>query len=159
MRTAYVETTIPSFFAETRETAAAIAWRDATRQWWPLAMRRYRLVTSRFELDELNEAPEPKRSSGLRLLRDVEVLDEPTELADVVSFYIEHRLMPADATGDAVHLAIATLARVDFLVTWNLRHLANANKFRHVEVLNARLGLPTPLMVTPYALLAEDADD
>lgn len=150
MRSIYIETTIASYYAETRDTAQAVAWRDATRRWWSEASDRYRLVTSRFVLDELSFAPEPKRSVGLALLKQVELLDEPPELTDVVDFYIEHQLMPSDASGDAAHLAAASLAGTDFLLTRNLRHLANANKLRHVEVLNGRLGLPTPLMVTPY---------
>lgn len=159
MQTVYVETTVASFYAETRQTPKAIAWRDATRIWWTLARANSRLVTSRFALDELQDAPEPKRSGGLALLRSLEILGEPPELPDVIAYYIEHLLMPADAHGDAAHLAMASLARVDFLVSWNLQHLANANKLRHAEVLNARLGLPTPQMVTPYALLAESPDE
>jgi hypothetical protein len=159
MRSVYIETTIPSYFAESRSTTQAIAWRDATREWWANAGSRYRCVTSRFVMRELSMAPEPKRTVGLAMLSRVELLEEPPELSDVIAYYLEHRLMPADAVGDAAHLASASLAGVDFLVTWNLRHLANANKFRHAEVLNARMGLPTPLMVTPYALLAENEDE
>lgn len=126
---------------------------------WATARDSHRLVTSRFSLDELQYAPEPKRSAGLALFRSITILEEPPELSDVIAYYVDHLLMPADAQGDAAHLAMASLARVDFLVSWNLRHLANANKLRHAEVLNARLGLPTPMMVTPYALLAESPDD
>ncbi len=159
MRTVYVETTIPSFYFETRSSPQAVAWRDATRRWWSRSGGRYRLVTSSFVIGELDLAPEPKRSESLALVGRLEVLDDPDELGDVIEFYLQHRLMPADAAGDAAHLAHASLAGVDFLVTWNLAHLANANKFRHTEVLNARLGLATPLMVTPYALLSEEDDE
>ncbi|MFG0285997.1 MAG: hypothetical protein ACF8R7_16390 [Phycisphaerales bacterium JB039] len=63
--------------------------------------------------------------------------------------------MPADAAGDAGHLALASLHGIDFLLTWNCRHLANANKMRHMAVLNGRLGLQTPVITTPFNLAAE----
>ncbi len=84
------------------------------------------------------------------------MLDEPPGLSDVVEFYVQHRLVPADAYGDAAHLAMASLHGLDFLLTWNCRHLANANKTRHLGVLNARLGLPVPAVITPVVLMPED---
>ncbi|MFG0285074.1 MAG: type II toxin-antitoxin system VapC family toxin [Phycisphaerales bacterium JB039] len=159
MRRVYIETTIPSFYYDTREAEPAPLWRNLTRQWWTNWAPRYHLVTSTFTLRELAAAPEPKRAEALKLMRAVEILDDPPELADVTEFYIQHRLMPADAVGDAAHLAIASLSRVDFLLTWNLKHLANANKFRQVGVLNARLGLPMPAITTPLTLSAEGPPD
>ena len=97
-----------------------------------------------------------KRRSALRLLRGIPILGEPPEFRDVLSFYIEHRLMPADARGDAAHLALASLHGLAYLLTWNCQHLANVNKTRHVAVLNARLGLPVPIITTPLTLMRED---
>ena len=64
--------------------------------------------------------------------------------------------MPAEAGGDAVHLALASMHSIDFLLTWNCRHLANANKIQHLTVLNARLGLHVPVITTPLTLMPED---
>jgi hypothetical protein len=61
--------------------------------------------------------------------------------------------MPANDSGDAFHLALATWYRIQYLVTWNCKHLANANKFEHIHVLNARRRLLSPLLVTPEQLL------
>jgi len=61
--------------------------------------------------------------------------------------------MPKDPVGDAMHLALATYYKCDFLLTWNCNHLANANKFGHIERVNAMLGLSTPRLVTPLELL------
>ena len=63
--------------------------------------------------------------------------------------------MPADPAGDALHLALASFHRCDFLVTWNCRHLAKANKFGHVRCVNTLLGIHVPALVTPLELLAE----
>ena len=76
-------------------------------------------------------------------------------MEDVVSAYMEHRLVPADAAGDAAHLAIASMHGIDFLLTWNIRHLANADKFQHLSVINGRLGLHVPTITTPLTLRPE----
>ncbi len=61
--------------------------------------------------------------------------------------------MPADLLGDALHLALASSHRSDFLVTWSCRHLANANRFGHIRRVNAALGLYDPSLVTPLEVL------
>ena len=54
---------------------------------------------------------------------------------------------------DALHLALASAEKCDYLVTWNCEHLANANKFGHIQRVNAMLGLHNPLLVTPLQLM------
>lgn len=64
--------------------------------------------------------------------------------------------MPQDPAADAIHLALASYYRMDYLLTWNCRHLANANKARHLEVLNVRMGPAAPRPVTPHLLLPRE---
>ena len=81
-----------------------------------------------------------------------------TSAVDVpVATYIRTHLMPADAEGDAAHLACASVHGMDVLLTWNVRHLANPLKVDRLQVINRRLGLVTPVLCTPEALL-EDND-
>jgi hypothetical protein len=65
---------------------------------------------------------------------------------------MRHRLMPTDPAGDALHLALASYHKCDFL-TWNCRHLANAHKIRHIRRMNTLLGFFVPALVTPLELL------
>ena len=67
--------------------------------------------------------------------------------------------MPDDPVGDALHLALASYYKCDFLLTWNCRHLANANKFDHIRRINTLLGLFVPALVTPLELLGEHDDE
>jgi hypothetical protein len=77
---------------------------------------------------------------------------------DIVQAYVRHRVMPADPAGDALHLALASYHKCDFLVTWNCQHLANANKFGHIRRVNTLLGLFVPALVTPLELLGGGDD-
>lgn len=73
---------------------------------------------------------------------------------DIVATYVEHQLMPARFGGDALHLAYASYYRMDFLMTWNCEHLANGNKKDHIRVINTRLGLYVPEIITPLELMS-----
>lgn len=154
----YVETTIPSFYHTTREGVAALARRDWTRQWWSDAKDRYHLVTSEAVLEELEGGAYPSREDALALVQDLPLVEVTLAVAEIVESYIQHRVMPAEPTGDALHLALASFHKCDFLVTWNCLHLANANKFGHIRRVNQLLGLLVPELVTPLELLG-DIDD
>jgi len=155
MKSVYIETTIPSYYFETRSTALVIAWGNATRAWWDRHRRDYRLSTSRFVLEELTRTPGKKGKLALELIKEVEILDEPPEIRPVAEYYIEQQLMPVGVGGDAYHLAMTSIHSIDFLLTWNCSHLANANKITHLTVLNRRLGLHVPVVTTPFSLNPE----
>lgn len=149
----YVETSIPSFYFTTREGAASQARRAWTRHWWTEAQGRYELVTSEAVLAELRAGSYPSREEALGLLDSLPLVEITPSIAEIVDAYVRHRLMPSDPAGDALHLALASFHRCDFLVTWNCLHLANANKFGHIRRVNGVLGLTVPVLTTPLELL------
>ena len=149
----YIETSIPSFYHDTRTAVQFQARREWTREWWKIARLRDELVTSDPVLAELERSPEPKRSQAITLLEPLPMLDDVEEVDVLVAVYLKHKLMPREATGDARHLALATFYRCDVLASWNCKHIANANKREHIESINSMLGYETPLLITPLELL------
>ena len=149
----YIETSIPSFYHETRTETQFQAMREWTREWWDVARLRDELVTSTAVVLELRQAPDPKRSEGLALIEPVPLLDDVDTVDEIVAVYFQHKLMPRDAEGDARHLALATFHECDILATWNCRHIANVNKQEHIRTVNSSIGYATPLLTTPYELL------
>ena len=151
----YVETTIPSsgFYHETRTAPDIVARRRWTRQWWSGALERYELVTSSPVLDELAGGPRERIAERLTLVRELPLLAIEPGIGEILQAYLRHKLMPADPAGDALHLALASYHKRDFLVTWNCRNLANANKFEHIRRINTMLGLFVPILATPLELL------
>ncbi len=152
----YVETTIPSFYHEVRTSPDVVARRDWTRQWWESATERYELVTSPAVLDELAGGQPELGEMRLALVHRLPVLSVEPAIIEIVQSYVRYKLMPADPSGDAMHLALASYHKCDFLVTWNCQHLANANKFGHIRRVNTMLGLFVPALVTPLELLGEN---
>jgi len=149
----YVETTIPSFYHETRTAPDIVARRRWTRQWWSGAPEPYELVTSSPVLDELAGGPRERIAERLTLVRELPLLAIEPGIGEILQAYLRHKLMPADPAGDALHLALASYHKCDFLVTWNCRNLANANKFEHIRRINTMLGLFVPILATPLELL------
>src|SRR5258708_2110570 len=154
-RRVYIETTIHSFYHEVRAEAEMVARRQWTREWWDQQRFDFDLFTSEAVLEELANGDFPQKSDALALIEHLALLDIDEAIADIVDAYIKHHVMPADPTGDALHLAIASYHRCDFLLTWNCRHLANANKFARIRRVNGILWLFVPSLVTPLELLGE----
>ena len=149
----YVETSIPSFYHEERIAPEMVARREWTRQFWDVEQTEYSLVTSVAVLDELEKGDFPNKTKVLELVSDLPLVPVVPEIAEIVEFYIAQKVMPRDPVGDALHLALASYHKCDFLLTWNCRHLANANKFGHIRRVNVMLGLFIPMLVTPLELL------
>lgn len=151
----YTETSIPSFYYETRTEPEMVAQRNWTQQWWDGRLDEYEVVISEAVLDELSAGDYPTKDQVLSLVESLPVLPVEPAIVEIVEVYIEHQLMPQDPLGDALHLALASYYRCDFLLTWNCNHLANANKFSHIKRINTLLGLFVPMLVTPLEILGE----
>jgi predicted nucleic acid-binding protein len=154
----YIETSIPSFYYEERPEPDMVARKLWTRQWWEQSGSYYSLVTSVAVLDELRQGTYPNKTAVLDLVNTLPLIPVTQEIVEIVQTYIQHHVMPQDPVGDALHLALASYHKCDFLLTWNCRHLANANKFGHIRRVNALLGLYVPALVTSLELLG-DSDE
>lgn len=153
--TVYIETSIPSFYHETREDAEFVAMKNWTRKWWDFKKKSFKCFTSAAVLDELEDGEHPKKTEKIRLLDDIEFLEINDAIEEIVEVYINNYLMPKDTLGDALHLAIVSFYKIDYLLTWNCDHLANANKKKHIRRINERLRLETPEIITPLELLED----
>lgn len=130
--------------------------RDITRQWWRPALREYEVFVSELTLDELGAAGEPKRADFLSLVADIASLAATEEVLELGERYVEAGIMPARYGADALHIAYATLYKIDFLVTWNCAHLANVKKIQAVSLFNTSTGLAVARIVTPEFFVPEE---
>ncbi len=148
--TVYIETTIPSYYWDQRtETTPDIA---RTRQWWDEERNRFQCYISPVVLEELQSDSYPNQQKCIDLVKDLPSLRLVPEIRDIADVYQKRSLMPKSPIRDALHLALASFYRMDYLLTWNCKHLANATKVHHFETLNQGMGLSVPLLTTPYML-------
>ena len=155
----YLETTVFSPYYEERTSPDILARKEWTRRWWDKCRTEYTLVTSTAVFDELDRGTYPHKEPARTMAGMVPILPVTHEIADIITVYTKHHLMPADPAGDALHLALASYHKCDYLLTWNCQHLANANKFGHLQKINAMLGLFVPILTTPLGLLGEYGDE
>lgn len=116
----------------------------------------YEIFVSDAVLQELSSGNYPRKEEIIEFVATIPLLPANQDLEQIVEFYIANYVMPKSLIGDAVHLAYASYYDVQYLLTWNCNHLANANKRKHIRVVNGRLGLSTPEIITPFELFAEE---
>lgn len=157
MATAYIETTISSYHTARNARSILQASRQlATQEWWDGGCSGFELVTSTETLNEAGEGDPDMATERLALLRGLRVLPVTREAAELSRVLVATGLVPAIAAPDAVHIALASVHGIDFLVTWNFKHIANP----HIrERLRARIndsGFRMPVMCSPGELLNND---
>jgi len=128
--------------------------RDLTRQFWEDELNNYFIHISEIVLGEIRATKNLRlRDLFENLVRDFEVLKATDDVFRLSNVYSSHRRMPR---GDFLHIAMASISGVDFLVTWNLRHLHKVGTQELIKEINIDLKIPIPEIVTPADLLEED---
>lgn len=152
-QTIYIETTIPSYYYNSRPDAELKVLSKWTREWWDDRRHEYSLVTSVAVLDELSQGKHPLQKEKLAMIGPLPLLEVTPHVLDVADAYIANKAMPDEPRGDALHLALASVSKCDILLSWNCRHLVNPRKAEHIEALNTKMHLHIPRLFTPFELL------
>ena len=157
MQTVYIETTIPSYLAAHPSSQPSIAAdQKAMHEWWQNERSRFRLYTSVFTLDEAGRGDPSAAARRLTFLQGIPELDIPPEFSRIEGDIIKLFRLPPRAHNDASHLALAILHRMDYLLTWNCTHLANASHQKELMEYGTYHGLHVPIVCTPEALTQEE---
>lgn len=149
-KTVYIETTIPSYYHDRRPELIRDV--ERTREWWDRERQEYECFISAVVVDELSEGEYPFKKECQELVGSIPRLEINEEILEIAEVYWKHGLMSRSPLRDAWHLAIVSYYRIDVLLTWNCRHLANVNKVQHLRRLNLLMDLGVPLLVTPWQL-------
>ena len=104
---------------------------------------------------ELSRLKEPHRTSYLKLIRELEQVDLTEEAAILAEGYIARGIFHRKYIADALHVAIASCHKIDYLVTWNFGHLANVRRQARIRLFNTAAGFFVPMIVTPEFLVSE----
>lgn len=155
MQTVYIETTIPSYLAAHPSSQPSIALdQTATHDWWNQERLRYRLFTSAFTIDECSRGDVAAAARRLAFLSDVPELSVPSDLHLIEIDIIRLFQLSPKAYTDASHLALAIVHRMDYLLTWNCTHLANAVLQKELVEYCGYHRLHIPIVCTPETLIS-----
>lgn len=146
----YIETTIPSFLTARPSNSVIIAGRQqVTRQWWEERKECYRLFVSQYVLDEVLDGNPEAAQKRVDILDGIDVLEIDDEVILLTQTILDAGALPPKAGTDAGHIAVAARHGIDFLMTWNCRHIANAELLRRINYIVSEEGiLPAHRMYT-----------
>ena len=156
MESVYIETSVVSYLVA-RPPARTVAhqWHVWTKDWWRLRRPFFECVISAEVLREA-AAGDPKASrQRLEILSTLTVLRRTPAVDELAEALLSAGALPAKAKADAAHLAIATVHRVDYLLTWNCKHLANAEVWLRVRPLVEQRGYRMPMVCRPLQLMGQ----
>jgi hypothetical protein len=154
MESVYIETSVVSYLVARPSREPVTAWRQQlTHEWWVERRGLFACVISQEVIAEALEGDANMAAKRMAALRELPLLAGGAESAKLATDLLEHGIFPANARADAHHLAVATCAAVDYLLTWNYRHLANAQVLHRLEIFLGGRGLHLPRVCTPEELM------
>lgn len=158
-RKVYIETSVISYLtARPSKTIVGAAHQQITLSWWEQRFA-FELFVSQSVWQECAAGNPDAARNRLAALEGMAVLAVTEDMIRFAEALISERIIPAKATEDALHIAIATLHRVDFLLTWNCRHIANPVIQEKIAEFLEQQGLFLPIICTPEELLGGNDDE
>lgn len=145
----YLETSVIGAYLDNGEPLR----RDLTIRWWEHELHEYRPLISPLVERELERVAEPHRTGYLNLIKPLEQLEMADEAAILAEGYITRGIFHRKYIADALHVALASVHKIDYLVTWNFGHIANVRKQARIRMFNAAAGFFVPMIVTPEFLV------
>lgn len=156
----YIETTIISYLTARPTHNVVIAGRQqSTRDWWGTAANRFELVASELVLNEAQGGDPEAARARLAAISSLTLLDATEEALELAQQLVNSGVVPTKAAEDAAHIAIAVVNGIEYLVTWNYRHIANATIRSQIETVCRNAGFEPVIICTPDELMELDHDD
>lgn len=152
----YLETTIPSYLTAWLSRDLVMAGHQrTTAEWWETRRHDFEMFVSQFVIDEAGSGDPDAARRRLESLTDVPLLDPSDDVYGLADELLKRVPLPANAAADALHIAIATVNGMDYLLTWNCTHIANAELRPRIESVCRNRGYEPPVICTPEQLLRE----
>jgi len=159
MPSAYIETTIPSYYVARPSMNVIQASRQAsTRAWWDGGYSSFELFTSQEVLQEVKLGDADMARQRLEVLFSIPKLELTEEVGLLAQKLIKTGLVPEKAASDAVHIAVASVHQMNYIVTWNFKHIANPYTRDRLCAVVADAGFHLPVMCSPEELIQYDED-
>ena len=154
--TVYIETSILGYLTarSTRDLIVA-ANIEMTRNWWESRRNDFTLYISQAVLTETAQGEAEIATQRLEIARNFPLLELNQDVEALAEQFLSRSNLPAKANVDAIHIAAATVHGMNYLLTWNCKHIANAQMQRKLAEISLDSGYQLPILCTPYELLGE----
>jgi hypothetical protein len=150
----YIETSIIGYLtARLSRDLIVAACQQATQDWWADQAERFDLYVSAVVLREAGAGARLEAQKRIAILESIPLLDLNEDALRLAERFVRRKVLPAKAGDDAVHIALATVHDMDYLLTWNCKHIANPVMQKKLASLSRSLGYELPTICTPYEFL------
>ncbi len=157
METVYIETSIVSYLTQSPSSQlVAAAHQLLTHQWWSSERVKYQLVTSQYVIDEASAGDPKLAADRLSALNGIPLLPNAPEIPQIANEIMSRAILPPKAQVDALHIAAVAHHGVQYLLTWNCKHLANAKILPQIYKVLTDLDVSAPVICTPEELMGDD---
>lgn len=152
--TVYIETTVIGHLVGRILTDPVVAGRQlVTREWWKVAASSFRLLASQLVADECGPGDPGAAAERLAVLDSLDFVEASGDTDELTTQLIAESAIPASEPRDALHISLAAVNGVEYLVTWNFKHIANATTREMIEQICRNAGFEPPTICTPDELL------
>jgi len=154
--TVYIETSILGYVtARSTRNLILAANIEVTKEWWDRHRSTFTLYVSQVVIDEVAQGDTEIALKRLEILNNVPLVELNQSVRSLATQFLSRSNLPLKASDDAVHIAAATVHGLDYLLTWNCKHIANAQIQRKLEEISLDFGYQLPVICTPYELLGD----
>lgn len=154
--TVYIETSIVGYLtARSTKNLILAANMEITKDWWEFRRNAFILYTSEAVIDEVAQGDAEIAAQRLEILRDFPLLALNQAVQGLAAQFLARSSMPPKAKVDAVHIAAATVHSMDYLLTWNCKHIANAQIQGKLAEISLDFGYVLPILCTPNELMGD----
>ncbi|MGK5092358.1 type II toxin-antitoxin system VapC family toxin [Deltaproteobacteria bacterium TL4] len=154
--TVYIETTVISYLTSRPSRDLIVAGhQQITQDWWENELPKFEAFISTFVLDEIFQGDRVAANKRIQVVQGFSILQSSTQVVELAERYNQALNIPQKSELDALHLAIATGQGIDYLVSWNCKHIASGRVRLLIESINNELGIRTPVICTPEELMEE----
>ncbi|MBS0265746.1 MAG: type II toxin-antitoxin system VapC family toxin [Planctomycetes bacterium] len=157
MDTVYIETSIISYLRQKPSSQVVTAARQLlTHRWWNHERANYELVVSQYVIDEVSAGDPALAADRLLAIDGIPLLPNAPEIPEIAHEIMSLGVLPPKAQVDALHIAAVAHHGIQYLLTWNCKHIANARILPRIHGVLTSMGISIPIICTPEELLGDD---
>lgn len=150
----YVETSVISYLtSRPGRDVIVLAQQEMSRQWWAERERHGQCFISDYVLLEIQRGDSLAAQNRRQFIQGLSVLSGSTKIERLAQELLQRSALPPVAQLDALHIATATVYEMDYMLTWNCKHIANASKRHTIEKVCQDQGYRAPILTTPLELM------
>lgn len=152
--TVYIESTVISYFtAKPSRDLIVAAHQQITAEWWEIVFPEVDAFISPFVYQEISRGDKIAAQKRIDAVKNLPVLEINAEIQKLAEKYFATLDIPEKAKLDTAHLAVAVWHEIDYLLSWNCRHIVSGRTKKSLREINSTLHLKTPVLCTPEELM------